>query len=95
MTLKQSDLRERFWQACGKWDLWGYGGFGLPRMELEGDRFFLIEDHRGLLEYGPERVRLAAGELTVTVEGSGLELCSMECGALALRGRVRCVTLDR
>ncbi len=95
MTVKASSWREALWRAAGKYDLWGYGGFGLPRLELEGDRWLLIEDHRGLLEYGPERVRLSAGGLTVTVEGSGLELAALETDALALRGCIARVELTR
>ncbi len=92
--MKEEGLREKMWQAAQKWDLWGYGSFGLPRLELEGDRYLLVEDLDGLLEYGPERIRLAAGPLVLAVDGFDLEIASMDRGSLAIRGRIRTVTMD-
>ena len=93
--MKDSGVREKLYQAADKWDLWGYSGFGLPRIEMEGDRLFSIEEHGGLLEYGPNIVKIAAGELVVTVTGMDMEILSMEKGSLAIRGRIASVALER
>ena len=63
--MKTGGLREKVYQAAEKWDLWGYGSFGLPRIEMEGDRRVLIEEHGGILEYGPDCIRVAARGLGV------------------------------
>lgn len=93
--MKENGVREKIYQAAEKWDLWGYGGFGLPRIEMEGDRFFMIEEHGGMLEYGPNVIKIAAGELVVTVTGMDMEIASMERGSLSLKGRISSVTLSR
>lgn len=92
--MKEEGLREKMWQAAQKWDLWGYGSFGLPRLELEGDRYLLVENLDGILEYGPERIRLAAGPLVLDIGGFDLELASMDRGSLAVRGRIRVVAME-
>lgn len=92
--MKEEGFREKVWQAAQKWDLWGYGSFGLPRLELEGDRFLLVEGLEGIVEYGPERVRLAAGPLMLTVDGFELEIASMDRAGLSVRGRIRAVQME-
>ncbi|MBQ2651474.1 MAG: YabP/YqfC family sporulation protein [Clostridia bacterium] len=91
--MKEEGLREKVLQAAQKWDLWGYGSFGLPRLELEGDRYLLVENLDGIVEYGASCIRLAAGSLQVSVRGEGLEIASMDRGSLAIRGRIREVTM--
>lgn len=93
--MKEGSFREKIYQAAEEMDLWGYSGFGLPRIEMEGDRIFSIEDHGGLLEYGPEVIKVAARELVVTVTGMDMEIVSMEKGSLTVRGRIAQVSLSR
>lgn len=95
ITLKNGFIKEKIYDAANRMDLWGYGGFGLPRIELEGDRFFVIEEHDGLIEYGPDLIKISAGELTVSVEGTDMEIKEMDRGSLALVGRIVCVTVAR
>jgi len=59
---------------------------GLPRMEMTGNREFLIENCAGIIEYGPQSIRLRAGKMTVRLSGSGLELKSMMCQDLLIGG---------
>lgn len=92
--MKEEGLREKLYQAAQRWDLWGYGGFGLPRIEMEGDRYMLIEDLGGILEYGPECIRIAARSLIITIVGFGLEIASMDRGSLAVRGRIRSIGME-
>lgn len=93
--MKDGGFREKIYRAADDMDLWGYSGFGLPRIEMEGDRIFSIEDHSGLLEYGPEVIKVAAGELVVTVNGMDMEIVSMEKGSLTVRGSIAQVSLSR
>lgn len=93
--MKDGGFREKIYQAADGLDLWGYSGFGLPRIELEGDRIFSIEEHGGLLEYGPEVIKVAAGQLVITVTGMDMEIVSMEKGSLTVRGRIAQVSLSR
>lgn len=65
-----------------------------PRIELLGDRRVIVENHRGILEYGAERMRIACGRLTLCVAGEGLELCALSMNELAVTGRIRAVTYE-
>ena len=92
--MKEDGFREKLVQAAQQWDLWGYSSFGLPRLELEGDRYLLVELLDGILEYGPDRIRLAAGPLVVQIDGRELEIASMDRGSLAIRGRISAVVME-
>ncbi len=66
---------------------------GLPRLELIGAGEFRMENHRGILAYGPEEIHIAGGKLVVRVKGSGLELRAMNSSELLITGEIRSVEL--
>ena len=69
---------------------------GLPQLMLDGDGQLLVERHRGIVEYGPQRIRIAAKEMTVEVLGSDLHLTAMDRDSIRIRGCIRTVAyLDR
>lgn len=68
---------------------------GLPILEIAGDRRVLIERHGGVLEYGPERIRIRVAYGTVCITGCGLELVRMSRQQLVISGRVDSVCLQR
>ena len=76
-------------------DLPGEAMPGQPLVELAGDRRVLIENHKGVTEYGRERisVRVRYGQLVVC--GCGLELARMTKEQLVIIGRIDGVTLHR
>ena len=76
-------------------DLPGESFPGESVVELVGDRRVLIENHRGVIEYGIERIciRLRCGVLTVC--GNQLELARMTRELLVITGTVNCVSLQR
>lgn len=61
---------------------------GLPRLELTGLRQLRVEQHRGLLEYGPETVVVRTAGASIRVRGSGLTLEAMTAGELTLSGEI-------
>lgn len=68
---------------------------GLPILEIAGDRRVLIERHRGVLEYGPERIVVRVSYGTACIAGCGLELIQMTHQQLVIAGRVDSVCLQR
>ena len=72
--------------------LWDAAGTQ-PRATLSGNRRALIENHAGILEFTPERVRLAAGRGEIRVTGSALTLAEVRPRSLIVRGRIESVTL--
>lgn len=68
---------------------------GLPLIEIAGERRVLIENHRGVIEYGSQTIRVKVKYGQVCICGSGLELARMTRGQLVISGRVDAVQLIR
>ena len=67
---------------------------GVPRVELVGDGELRMENHRGILAYGEEEIRISGGSYTVRVTGQSLQLRTMSPLALLITGRIRAVSLE-
>ncbi len=57
--------------------------------ELYGTERLLVEQHRGILGYGTECIRIAATFGQLVVEGEDLRLCCMSRSQLVIRGKLR------
>lgn len=68
---------------------------GLPILELAGDKRVLIERHGGVIEYGPERIRVRVSYGTLCINGCRLELVRMTHQQLVIAGRVDSVCIQR
>ena len=68
---------------------------GLPLIEIAGDRRVLIENHRGVVEYGTQTIRVNVKFGQVCICGNGLELARMTRGQLVVCGYVEAVHLNR
>ena len=66
---------------------------GLPHIELTGNRELRMENHKGILAYGGEEIRISGGKLGITVRGRGLELRAMNAGQLFITGTIQGVEL--
>lgn len=66
---------------------------GLPRIELIGTGELRMEQHRGILAYGPDEIHISGGKLVVRVKGSELELRAMTPSELLITGEIRVVEL--
>lgn len=66
-----------------------------PRITVSGMSSVLVEGHRGLLEYEPERVAAAAGAGgKVIIKGENLRLVSMSRSDLTVSGKLWAVELE-
>ena len=63
--------------------------------EILGDNRLLIENHKGIQEYGKERIRIKCAFGAISVCGSGLEIFRMSKEQLIIRGRIDTVSLNR
>lgn len=61
----------------------------LPKIIIIGDIQLFIENHRGIIEYTPERVRVSVGEGEVAVSGENLMLRNILPDELCVEGKVR------
>ena len=66
---------------------------GLPRIELIGSGELRMEQHRGILAYGPEEIHISGGKLVIRVRGSGLELRAMNPTQLLITGQITSLEL--
>ena len=66
---------------------------GLPHIELTGNRELRMENHKGILAYGEEEIRISGGKLEITVRGRELELRAMNAGQLFITGTIQGVEL--
>lgn len=56
--------------------------------EVYGMERLLVEQHRGIVSYGTESIRIRATYGFLTVEGVDLRLCCMSRSQLVIRGRI-------
>lgn len=63
-------------------------------VELYGIERVLIEQHRGILAYGSECIRVGTSFGELVVEGLELRLCCMSRSQLVIRGRIGCVRTE-
>ena len=61
---------------------------GVPRVELVGDGELRMENHRGILAYGPQEIHISGGVFGVRVCGEELELRTMNALELLITGHI-------
>lgn len=66
-----------------------------PIVELLGDGRVLIENHRGVIQYGSDQIRAQVSFGTVCVVGSNLRLRLMTGEKLVILGRIDGVEIQR
>ncbi|MGI6490835.1 MAG: sporulation protein YqfC [Peptococcaceae bacterium] len=64
----------------------------LPKITLIGNIQLFIENHRGIIEYSTERVRISAGNGEVTITGDNLLLRNILPEELCIEGRLKSVS---
>jgi sporulation protein YqfC len=87
----------------GKWmerladraDLQGEVMPGQPLVEIYGEERILIEHHRGVTEYGREKIQVKMRYGSLCICGFGLELAKMNADQLIISGRIDSVSIIR
>ncbi len=59
-----------------------------PRMTLVGNRDIMIENHKGIMEFGFERVRVSTGSGIVKITGSGLHIKEITSEDIIISGSI-------
>ena len=67
---------------------------GQPLVEISGNGRVLVENHMGVTEYGPDRIRVRVKCGDICICGCGLKLSRMTKGQLIIRGRIDAVSLN-
>lgn len=66
---------------------------GLPHIELTGSHELRMENHKGILAYGPEEIHVSAGAFLVKISGHELELRAMTGLELLITGKIEQIRL--
>lgn len=61
---------------------------GVPHIEMQGNREIIIDGCRGILEYDEDRIKLNAGSLVISFQGSGLVIKAYSENQTVLAGEV-------
>lgn len=64
-------------------------------LELLGEGRILIENHKGVREYGTDKIGIKSDFGVVSIQGKQLELCQMSKERLIISGKIGCITLNR
>lgn len=88
--MKWRDLPE---ETADRFDLPADAVAGMPRITITGRSRVLIENHRGLLEYGEELIEVAGGRIRVRIHGTDLQLRAMDHSDLVIHGHILSVEL--
>ncbi len=60
----------------------------VPRLTITGNGNALIENHKGLVEYGSERIVVSGGRLLLCINGVRLELEAMNREEIRITGQI-------
>ena len=61
---------------------------GAARLSLTAGKHAVIENHRGVLDYSPERIVVSTHDGSITLLGDGLRISAMSRDVLIVRGRI-------
>lgn len=61
----------------------------LPRITLLGDMQLYVENHRGIIEYTKERIRISTGLGELLINGSSLVLRNIFPDEIAVDGKIK------
>jgi len=81
-------------KIAGMLELPGDLVFDLPRITLIGTVEMTVENHRGLIEYSPERVVIGFGRGQITVKGLDLVIGRIVPDEVTLTGQISSVDLE-
>lgn len=78
-------------RAADLFDLPADAVAGLTHIEITGARDFLIENHKGILEYDDTAVSVNAGKHIIRIEGQKLHVIAMNDAELRLCGTIETI----
>lgn len=74
---------------CERLELPAEAAVGAAKLTVTDGRRALVENHRGLLEYGAEQIRVSTGRGQIILRGSDLTLSGMSGKELLISGKLQ------
>ena len=75
-------------RVADRFDLPGDALVDHPRVTIIGGGRVLVENHKGITEYGTEEIAVAGKKMTLKIIGADLELRAMNINALLITGNI-------
>ncbi|HHX28094.1 MAG: sporulation protein YqfC [Bacillota bacterium] len=66
----------------------------LPKIVIVGELGVLIQNHRGLIQYSPERIVVGIGQGQIAVAGDSLKISEVNQEDMIVRGRIKTVQMS-
>ncbi len=66
----------------------------LPLTEIRGKRNVSVENHRGILTYREEEIKLRVKRGAITIQGTALKIAHMNRRRIEIRGNIQAVVLE-
>jgi len=66
----------------------------VPRVVVIGDLGVLISNHRGLIQYSPQKLVIGVGRGQITISGEKLEIEEVSKEDMAVRGVIRSLEMN-
>jgi len=82
----QRKIKRQFSEAM---ELPGDVVLDLPKIIMVGDIQLFIENHRGIIEYTPDGVRVSVGDGELAIKGENLILRNILPDELCVEGKIR------
>lgn len=67
---------------------------GLPKVEICGTEEAVIENHKGILEYGENLLTINLGKHVLYINGSNLNITAMNEQGLRVHGKIESIRYD-
>ena len=64
--------------------------FGSAKITVIASKRILVENHRGILEYGNERIVIRLDRAKLCLSGSGFEISAMNKNQILICGKLQC-----
>lgn len=66
----------------------------LPKVTIVGDLGVLIQNHRGLIQYSPEKIVIGVGKGQIAILGESLEIEEVSKEDMIVRGAIGSVQME-
>ena len=88
MTVEKRKKQSILDRAADKFDIPSDVFGGNPRVTITGSTHVLVDNHKGLLDYGTEEITVAGKHMAIKIVGANLELRAMNTESLLVTGDI-------
>lgn len=60
----------------------------LPLISMIGQEELTIENHKGLMEYAPDTIRIGTGKASLSIHGEEMTLKQMSSDCIVIQGKI-------